>query len=101
MSNFPAEPVLPTVEPVARPARRRRRAGRVSAPYLLVLPALIVIVAVLGYPMYRLFTLSFQQYGLVELIHHQGTWIGLDNYQAILRDHQFWTVLFRTMRSPP
>ena len=44
--------------------------------------------AVLGYPLYRLFTLSFQQYGLVELIQHQGTWIGLDNFQ-ILRDHQF------------
>jgi N,N'-diacetylchitobiose transport system permease protein len=69
----------------------------VSAPYMLVLPALVVIVAVLGYPMYRLFTLSFQQYGLVELIAHQGEWIGFDNYQAILRDHQFWTVLFRTI----
>jgi len=62
-----------------------------------MLPALVVIVAVLGYPMYRLFTLSFQQYGLVELIRHQGEWIGLANYQAILRDHQFWTVLFRTI----
>ena len=68
-----------------------------TAPYALVLPALVVIVAVLGYPLYRLFTLSFQQYGLVELIRHQGEWIGLDNYQAILRDHQFWTVLFRTI----
>ncbi len=68
-----------------------------TAPYALVLPALVVIVAVLGYPLYRLFTLSFQQYGLVELIQHQGTWIGLDNFQAILRDRQFWTVLFRTI----
>jgi N,N'-diacetylchitobiose transport system permease protein len=97
VSQIPAEPFLPVVERAPRPARRRRRAGRVSAPYLLVLPALAVIVAVLGYPLYRLFTLSFQQYGLVELIQHQGTWIGLDNFQAILRDHQFWTVLFRTM----
>ena len=68
-----------------------------TAPYALVLPALVVIVAVLGYPLYRLFTLSFQQYGLVELIQHQGTWIGLDNFQAILSDRQFWTVLFRTI----
>jgi N,N'-diacetylchitobiose transport system permease protein len=97
VSNFPAEPVLPVVEPVARPARRRRRAGRVTAPYLLVLPALVVVLAVLGYPMYRLFTLSFQQYGLFELIRHQGTWIGLDNYQTILHDREFWTVLLRTI----
>ena len=68
-----------------------------TAPYLLVLPALVVVLAVLGYPMYRLFTLSFQQYGLFELIRHQGTWIGLDNYQTILHDREFWTVLLRTI----
>ena len=68
-----------------------------SAPYLLVLPALVVIVAVLGYPLYRLFTLSFQQYGLFELIRHQGVWIGFDNYSTILHDREFWTVLFRTI----
>ena len=68
-----------------------------TAPYLLVLPALVVILAVLGYPLYRLFTLSFQQYGLFELIRHQGAWVGLDNYETILRDHQFWTVLLRTI----
>jgi N,N'-diacetylchitobiose transport system permease protein len=97
VSNFPAEPVLPAVEPVARPARRRRRAGRALTPYLLVLPALVVVAGVLGYPMYRLFTLSFQQYGLVELIRHQGTWIGLENYTTILHDREFWTVLLRTI----
>jgi N,N'-diacetylchitobiose transport system permease protein len=97
VSQFPAEPVLPAVEPVVRPARRRGRARRATAPYLLVLPALVVIAAVLGYPLYRLFTLSFQQYGLFELIRHQGTWIGLDNYSTILHDRQFWTVLLRTI----
>jgi N,N'-diacetylchitobiose transport system permease protein len=66
-------------------------------PYLLVLPALVVVAGVLGYPMYRLFTLSFQQYGLVELIRHQGTWIGLENYTTILHDREFWTVLLRTI----
>ena len=30
-----------------------------------------VVDAVLGYPLYRLFTLSFQQYGLAELIRHE------------------------------
>ena len=56
------------------PARRRRRPRRpVATPYLLLLPALAVIVAVLGYPLYRLVTLSFQEYGLPELIAHEGT----------------------------
>ena len=53
--------------------------------------------AVLGYPLYRLVTLSFQEYGLAELIAHEGRWIGLDNYEAILGDRRFWTVLGRTV----
>ena len=65
------------------PARRRRRVkpGRLATPYLLLIPALVVIGRVLGYPLYRLVTLSFQEYGLPELIAHKGQWIGLDNYQ--------------------
>jgi N,N'-diacetylchitobiose transport system permease protein len=66
-------------------------------PYILVLPAFAVIATVLAYPLYRLVTLSFQEYGLPELIAHKGQWIGLDNYAEILRDHQFWTVLGRTV----
>jgi N,N'-diacetylchitobiose transport system permease protein len=96
----PAESVVLAVEPVARPARRRRsvraRAAGGSVPYLLVAPAAAVIVAVLGYPLYKIVALSFQQYGLFELIRHQGKWIGLDNYSKILHDATFWHVLLRT-----
>ena len=87
------------VEPALVSARRRSRvrAGRVATPYLLLLPALAVIGSVLGYPLYRLVALSFQEYGLAELIAHEGRWIGLDNYSTILGDRQFWTVLGRTV----
>jgi N,N'-diacetylchitobiose transport system permease protein len=66
------------------------------APYLLLLPAIAVVAAVLGYPLYRLVALSFQQYGLFDLLDHEGEWIGLDNYSQILHDREFWTVLART-----
>jgi N,N'-diacetylchitobiose transport system permease protein len=95
----PAESVALAVEPAARPARRRSR-GRVaarSAPYALILPAAAVIAAVLGYPMYKIVALSFQKYGLFELIRHSGTWIGFDNYSQVLHDHTFWQVLLRTI----
>jgi N,N'-diacetylchitobiose transport system permease protein len=62
-----------------------------------VLPALAVLAAVLGYPLYLLVTLSFQEYGLPELIAHKGRWIGLENYRTILGDGLFWTVLGRTV----
>jgi len=66
-------------------------------PYLLVLPVLVAIAAILGYPLYQLVTLSFQRYGLPELIQRQGTWIGLDNYRSVLSDSVFWDTLVRTI----
>src|SRR5262245_31307029 len=83
------------------PLRRHRRLSRsriarAVAPYALIAPALIVIVAILGYPIYFLVRLSFQQYGLFELIAHKGRWVGLDNYTKILGDEEFWQVVLRT-----
>ena len=73
------------------------RLGRGAAPYLLLLPATVAIVAVLAYPIYFLGVLSFQKYGLPQLIAHQGEWIGLDNFSRLVHDDQFWTVLWRTL----
>jgi N,N'-diacetylchitobiose transport system permease protein len=75
----------------------RQRIGRVAAPYVLLVPAAGVIGAVLGYPLYLLVKLSFQKYGLFELIRHSGRWIGTQNYGHILHDSQFWHVLGRTV----
>ena len=50
----------------------------------------------LGYPIYRLVRLSFQQYGLFELIQHKGKAVGLANYGSILHDPIFWHTLLRT-----
>jgi N,N'-diacetylchitobiose transport system permease protein len=82
-------------------ARRGRfswtRLRRAAVPYLLLLPVAVVIGAVLGYPLYKLVTLSFQQYGLPELIQRKGTWVGFDNYESVLRDSVFWETLLRTV----
>jgi N,N'-diacetylchitobiose transport system permease protein len=86
---------------VQRPSRRRRRLGprliERSAPYALLAPASLVIAAVLAYPLYLLGSLSFQKYGLFELIRHQGEWVGTANYAEILHDREFWAVLLRTL----
>ena len=74
---------------------RKRIAGRL-VPYGLIAPAVLVIVAILGYPVYFLVRLSFEQYGLPELIAHKGRWIGLHNFTTILTDGQFWHVVLRT-----
>jgi N,N'-diacetylchitobiose transport system permease protein len=41
--------------------------------------------------------LSTQNYGLRELIAHQGVWVGLDNYKTILSDPLFHQVVVRTL----
>ena len=84
------------------PPRRRRRAlrdvavGKLPA-YALLIPAAVVIGAVLGYPIYYLVRQSFLHYGLHELIFHKGTWVGLDNYTTIFHDSEFWHVVGRTL----
>jgi N,N'-diacetylchitobiose transport system permease protein len=68
-----------------------------AVPYGLILPVLVVIGVILGYPLYWLAKLSLQRYGLFELIRHQGVSIGLHNYGSVLHDSIFWHTLLRTV----
>ena len=83
------------------PRRHRRltaaRVRRGSVPYALILPVIAAIGAILGYPLYNLVRLSFQHYGLFELIRHQGQSVGLDNFSSVLHDSIFWNTLVRTI----
>ncbi len=58
---------------------------------------LAVLAALLGYPLYQLVKLSFQQYQLPELIAHKGIYIGFANYTSVLTDGVFWHTLLRTV----
>ncbi len=83
-----------------RLSRRRltwRRAAGGAVPYGLVLPVVAALAAVLGYPVYKLVRLSFQHYGLFELIRHSGQDVGLANYGSVLHDPVFWHTLLRTV----
>jgi N,N'-diacetylchitobiose transport system permease protein len=95
--GFPASASV-AAEPVFRVRRRRRSyALDKAAPYALLVPTLVVLGGVLGYPLYLLVKLSFQDYGLPELIAHRGTWTGVHNYTTILHDPLFWKVVLRTV----
>ena len=82
--------------------RRRSRGLRAGirdnvTPYLLLLPTLAVLVGVLAWPLYWLGRISFEHFGLEELIAHKGTWTGLDNYREILGNREFWHIVLRTV----
>jgi N,N'-diacetylchitobiose transport system permease protein len=77
--------------------RRRRFTAQGAVPYGLILPVLVVIGVILGYPLYWLVKLSTQRYGLFELIRHQGVSVGLHNYGSVLHDSVFWRTLLRTV----
>jgi N,N'-diacetylchitobiose transport system permease protein len=86
------------VIPASRRRRfSRRRIGQAAAPYVLLTPAAAVIGLVLAYPLFLLVKMSFQKYGLFELIRHQGKWIGTANYASIFHDGEFWRVVLRTL----
>jgi N,N'-diacetylchitobiose transport system permease protein len=82
-------------------SRRRRltwaRVGRSSVPYLLILPVVAALAAILGYPIYSLVRLSLQHYTLFELIRHHGQWVGLKNFSSVLHDQIFWHTVLRTV----
>src|SRR6184192_1822035 len=84
----------PDLEPAStRPGLFRTR----LLPYALVTPSVAVIGGILAFPLGMLVWLSLQHYGLRELIAHQGEWVWLDNYRAILVDPLFRQVIFRSL----
>ena len=75
----------------------RARLLRLSSPYALILPVVAAVGVILGYPLYNLVRLSFQHYGLFELIRHQGQSVGWANFSSVLHDSVFWHTLVRTI----
>ena len=65
-------------------------------PYLLVAPSLFIILLILGFPVFRLITLSIQKFGLEEIISGVPVWLGFENFRELLADPEFWVVLRRT-----
>lgn len=64
-------------------------------PYLLVAPALIVILCVVFIPIVQAIAMSFQSYDLRRPL--QIGFIGLENYMDALHDQLFWKSLFKTV----
>ena len=71
-----------------------RRSQRKLA-YLLITPAVILMLAVTAYPIVYALWLSLQRYNLASPADTQ--FIGFENYQTILTDRYWWTAFFITV----
>ncbi len=79
----------------AQPQARGK--GSRSLPYLLLLPAAVLLAVVLGYPIVRLVLLSLNKAKLRDLVKGTESWNNFANYSKILTDAAFWAVLGRTI----
>jgi N,N'-diacetylchitobiose transport system permease protein len=107
-----AAPTVPDVVPArtahslpGAPSRGRRavqsKRGRAFKRQLLaiafVLPALVLLGVMVGYPLGRLVATSFQQLGPFQLINHQVIWDGFANYRSIFDSTVLGTSIVQTV----
>ncbi|WP_430791389.1 carbohydrate ABC transporter permease [Actinoplanes sp. G11-F43] len=88
----------PAPAPVRTADRSRTRSRRdARTAWLLALPTLLILIGMLGYPLYRMIVLSFQNMRLRELFSGATPpWAGFDQYAKALTDDVFWTIVART-----
>jgi N,N'-diacetylchitobiose transport system permease protein len=83
------------VTPAAPPSPKRRK--RVVLPYLLIAPTVLTTAYLLVYPLVRNVIISFQRFGLPELVRGDAQFVGFANYAKVLADAEFWAVVRRTL----
>ncbi|KJK34449.1 sugar ABC transporter permease [Streptomyces variegatus] len=101
-THIPAKVPPPRQAPPPPPDNRRPRGqrapGGAAVPWLLLAPCLLILALVMGYPLARLVTLSFQKFGQSQLWGFQpAESVGFDNFAKVLGDGEFWAVVVRTI----
>jgi len=84
--------------PAGGTSRGERRLTPRWLPYALSSPALLVMAAIIGFPLVITFVFSFQDYHTFQLIQGlPGRWVGFGNYQYLVSSGQLAPVLLRTL----
>lgn len=86
-------PELRTATPVTTPNRRRFQ----PAPYLLLIPAILILLVALGYPMLWQFWTSTLKFGLAQQFGKAPEFVGAANYVRLFSDPQTWAVVGRSI----
>ena len=82
-------------KPKAAPRRRVRFNAEARTAMLFLLPSFVGFLVFYAIPAIRGFYLSFTDF---DLLKNSGSWVGLDNYRALLQDTLFWNALWITIK---
>lgn len=94
MTSTTISPELTHSAPEAPTPRRRRPFD--GTPLALLLPALVMLVVFIGWPLLQLIIMSFQKYGREQIFGAPPSFVWFDNYIKVLTDSEFWVVLGRS-----
>jgi N,N'-diacetylchitobiose transport system permease protein len=72
---------------------RRRR----PAPYLLLVPAVVILLLGMGYPVIWQIVTSLQEYGLAQQFGKPAPFIGFENYVELAGNADLWWVVLRSL----
>jgi N,N'-diacetylchitobiose transport system permease protein len=101
--------VIDSDRPTTKPGRQGRTPepgksrGSASAngyiPYALIIPASLVMLGVLAYPLFQLFDLAFQNVNTYSLLANDALvkYIGFDGFTRVLSDAEFWDSVKRSV----
>jgi len=70
---------------------------RSRAPYALIAPAVVILLAGMGYPLVWQFITSTQEYGLAQQFGKPAPFVGLDNFVALATDPVLWGVVAKSL----
>lgn len=94
-AHAPGHEPAPATRPRPAPGGRH---GSHWTPWLYLAPALLVLAALLVYPIYQLGLISFLEYTQAQVSGGEPTTFkGLGNYRTLFSDSQFWQVLLATV----
>ncbi len=66
-------------------------------PYLLLIPAVAILLLGMGYPLIWQLVTSLQEYGLAQQFGKPPEFVGFDNFVTLATDPQLWTVVARSL----
>lgn len=79
------------------PRIRRTRRRTSTVPYLLILPAVAILVVGMGYPLIWQGVTSTKEFGLPQQFGKAAPFVGIQNYRALVEDGTFWAVVARSL----